>query len=110
MNLNAAMETCKPSDHVPVELTLQLPVQTSQSTPKLFTNPPTIPLSSKNIHSYSESDSESSGLRLHSLSGLVQTAISFDSTSKEQVHTENSTAEPQIEENKEDVQQEDSKK
>jgi hypothetical protein len=105
------METCKPSDHVPVELTLQLPVQTSQSNLKRFTtsNPPTIPLASKNITSYSESDSESSGLRLHSLSGLVQTAISFDSTSKAHIHKKIPTTVPNAEA-KLVPQQEDSKK
>lgn len=89
--VNAAMETCKPSDHVPVELTLQLPVQTAQPTPasSITSNTPNIPLSSKNIPSYSESDSESSGLRLHPLSGLVQTALSFDSKPQMQTPTEN---------------------
>jgi exodeoxyribonuclease III len=77
--LDSAMETCKPSDHVPIELVLQLPVVTSQSqitlSEELSSN---ISPNNKNTTSYSESDSESSGLRSHSISELIQIKMPFD--------------------------------
>ena len=75
---------CKPSDHVPLELTLQLLVETAQSQVKISSSPfSTKMVPSKNIGSFSESDSESSGIRVHSMSHLIQTTIPFlDNTHK----------------------------